>query len=298
MGNIVSKEKKSDKQSRFADAMKKHDLILFMAITFIISWFPWYAGLGNEVMTMGPSLAALLVTVIIYGRKGLKDLIVPFLRVRNRFTFFWIALLGPGIIYVAAIGVHRIAGGELPPFIMILEEWKLLPLYLLFVVLMPWNGPIGEEIGWRGFALSRLQNKIGALRASLFIGIIWGVWHLPTFFHSMGVTGVLAGHYGILLFLLIYTLGTVSNSIFMTWLYNKSRGSALIAGVVWHAFTNFWAPVLLSDSSLTAAQEGTHLPTIAPDLYLVVIIALCAGAAIIAILTRGRLGLAPSNESC
>ena len=72
-------------------------------------------------------------------------------------------------------------------------------------------------------------------------------------------------------FIIPYTLGTIANSIFMTWLYNKSKASALIAGIVWHAAINFWAPVLLSDSSLVAAQEGTHLPTIAPQLYLTVL---------------------------
>jgi membrane protease YdiL (CAAX protease family) len=156
------------------------------------------------------------------------------------------------------------------------------------VVLMPWNGPVGEEFGWRGYALPKLQNKYGPLVASLVIGIIWGIWHLPSFFTPQGVIGAIAAEVG-MIFIVAYTLGTIANSIFMTWLYNKSKASALVAGITWHAAINLWAPVLLSDSSLVAAREGTHLPTIAPALYLVVLAVQVVGAIILVISTEGKL---------
>ena len=92
------------------------------------------------------------------------------------------------------------------------------------------------------------------------------------------------------IFILLYTLGTIANSIFMTWVYNKSKASALVAGIIWHAAINFWAPVLLSDSSLAAASEGTHLPTIATSLYLTVLAAQVLAAVVLTIATKGRLG--------
>jgi membrane protease YdiL (CAAX protease family) len=107
------------------------------------------------------------------------------------------------------VGVHLLMGGDAPPFIMIREELHLIPLYLVGVVLMPWNGPVGEEFGWRGYALPKLQNK--------------------------------------------------------------------------------YASVLLSDSSLVAAPEGTHL-TIAPDLYLTVLAVQVAAALVLILVTKGRLG--------
>lgn len=121
------------------------------------------------------------------------------------------------------------------------------------------------------------------------IGAIWGFWHLPSFFAPQGVISAIYIEVG-MIFILVYTLGTIANSIFMTWLYSKSTASALVAGIIWHAAINFWAPVLLSDSSLVAAREGTHLPTIASNLYLTVLAVQVAAALVLILVTKGKLG--------
>lgn len=269
--------------------INRHQIVLFFVLTFVLSWFPWYAGIAPEVMTMGPSIAAFIVVLIIGGRRGFVDLVRPFGRWRARLGVWGIAILGTAVLYLIGLGVYVIFGGEALSFFMLREELNLVPLYLVMVVLMPWNGPVGEEFGWRGFALPKLQNKFGPLAASLVIGAIWGIWHLPTFFAPQGVIGAIVTTVG-LVFIVPYTLGTIANSIFMTWLYNKSKGSALIAGIVWHAAINFWAPILLSDSSLVAAQEGTQLPTIAPALYLTVLAVQVVAAIVLTITTKGTLG--------
>jgi membrane protease YdiL (CAAX protease family) len=146
------------------------------------------------------------------------------------------------------------------------------------------------------FALPKLQNKYGPLIASLIIGTIWGIWHLPDFFAPLGVIGALTATLG-MGFLIPYTLGTIANTVFMTWLYNKSKASALIAGIVWHAAIDFWAPILLSDSSLAAAREGTHLPTVAPNLYLTVLAVQVVAAIILVIATKGQLGFNTEGET-
>ena len=267
----------------------RYQIIFFFVLTFIFSWFPWYAGIAPEVMAMGPSIAAFIVVLVVGGRSGFVNLVRPFGRWRANLKLWAIAIFGPAILYLIGLGVYLLMGGEAPPFIMIREELNLVPLYLVMVVLMPWNGPVGEEFGWRGYALPKLQNKYGPLIASLVIGTIWGIWHLPSFFNPIGVVGAIAAQLG-LGFIGIYMLGTIANSIFMTWLYNKTNNSALIAGIIWHAAINFWAPVLLSDSSLVAAREGTHLPTIAPSLYLAALAAQVVGAIILVIVTKSKLG--------
>lgn len=274
--------------------INRYQIIIFFILTFVLSWFPWYAGIAPETMTMGPSIAAFIVVLIVGGKRGFIDFLRPFGRWRVSLRWWAIAIFGPAILYLIGLGVYLLLGGEAPAFTMIRFELSLIPLYLVMVVLMPWNGPVGEEFGWRGYALPNLQTKYGPLIASLVIGTFWGVWHLPSFFAPLGVVGAIAAALG-MGFLIPYTLGTIANSIFMTWLYNKTGASALIAGIVWHASINFWAPVLLSDSSLVAAREGTHLPTIEPVLYLTVLAVQVVGAIILVIATKGKL--AYSNQS-
>ena len=276
--------------------VKQNQIVLFFILTFILSWFPWYAGIAPEVMAMGPSLAVIIIVVIVAGRRGLGGLFRPFIRWRASLGLWGIALFGMAFLFLIGLGVHLLLGGEAPPFIMIKEELNLIPLYLVMVVLMPWNGPVGEEFGWRGYALPKLQSKYGALIASLVIGTVWGVWHLPDFFAPMGVLSAMVSAVG-LVFILPYTLGTIANAIFMTWLYNKSKGSALIAGIVWHAAIDFWAPIILSDSSLRAAQEGTHLPTIPSALYMTVVVVLVVAAVILVTATKGKLGYPEGVEN-
>ena len=270
-------------------------LLLFAFLTLILSWFPWYSGRAAEVLTIGPSLAAFILVPIFGGRKELRSLLRRFIRVRAAAPVWVIALIGPAAIYLLAVGVHVLTGGDPPPFTMIRSELNLLPLYLVMVVLLPWNGPIGEEFGWRGYAQPRTQGAFGPLIASLAIGLFWGVWHLPSFFDPNNVIGAIAARFGVGLFLPIYCVGTVSNSIFMTWIYNKTRGSALIAGIVWHAGINFWAPVLLSDSSLAAARDGGTLPTIESRLYVTAIVVQAVLAMTLVIVTQARLGRAEES---
>ena len=267
----------------------RYQFVFFILLTVVFSWFPWYAGIAPEVMAIGPSIAAFLVVIIIGGWRGFVDLLRPFGHWRVGLGLWGIAIFGPAVLYLIGLGVHLLVGGESPPFTMIKEELNLIPLYLVMVVLMPWNGPIGEEFGWRGYALPKLQAKYGPLIASLVIGVIWGIWHLPSFFAPQGVVGAIYAEVGVI-FILLYTLGTIANSIFMTWVYNKSNASALVAGIIWHAAINFWAPVLLSDSSLAAAREGTQLPTISPNLYLIVLAVQVIAALVFIAVTKGRLG--------
>lgn len=88
------------------------------------------------------------------------------------------------------------------------------------------GGPLGEELGWRGFALDRLQNKWSAVVASLILGIIWAGWHFPLFF--IKGTPQHATGFGTLLFWL-WILQVVSLSVLTTWVYNNTHRSILSA---------------------------------------------------------------------
>lgn len=104
--------------------------------------------------------------------------------------------------------------------------WPLLALLIPWVLFEVFTN--GEEMGWRGYILPRLQAKYNALVSSLIVGVIWAVWHLPKFVGT-GLNGDLS--------LFWFTLFTVSLAVLYTWLYNNTRGSLLLV-TLFHAAGN------------------------------------------------------------
>jgi membrane protease YdiL (CAAX protease family) len=166
--------------------LKRHQIIIFFVLTFIISWYPWYSG-GEGFFTWGPSAAGLIVTAVVAGRKGIVLMLRRLVLWRARFRYWAVALFGPFIIMLTGISIHVLTGGEMPRFTFWKEEWYLAPVFML-ILLLPIGGPGGEEpFGWRGYAQPKLQEKFGQwwgpLLTSFIIGTAWGVWHLPEFFN-------------------------------------------------------------------------------------------------------------------
>ena len=145
---------------------------------------------------------------------------------------------GPDSGSLAATAGHLAAGGAAPDFahpplldvyplpaeLAVVGPWPLLPLVFLQTVLL--GSPLGEEVGWRGYALPRLQRRTGPLTASLVLGVVWGLWHLPlvvTVGHP--ISGTFYGW---------FLLGIMADAVVFTWLYNHTGGSLLLA-VLGHA---------------------------------------------------------------
>ncbi|MHB1132290.1 MAG: CPBP family intramembrane glutamic endopeptidase [Chloroflexota bacterium] len=140
---------------------------------------------------------------------------------------WWAAVLvGPLLVTLAGMGVHIVLGGS-PPDAISLAEYTLAALitavYMVFFV------ALGEEVGWRGFLLPSLQSSFSALWASVIVGLVWAVWHLPLFFNP-------ATLYSRLPFPL-YLAFTIPFAILLTWVYNSTRGSLLLV-IVFHAMLN------------------------------------------------------------
>jgi membrane protease YdiL (CAAX protease family) len=119
------------------------------------------------------------------------------------------------------------------------SDWKAL-LVFLFVELT--FGAFSEELGWRGYALDELQSRWSALKSSLVLGVIWALWHTPAFLIpglSQYETGGLFS-YNYFFFVISVTLGSVIH----TWVYNNTRRSILVAGLLMH-FTQNVAMIFL-----------------------------------------------------
>ncbi len=167
-----------------------------------------------------PTISATIITYMLSRWTGLGDLYSRI--VRWRFGVQWYALVVIGVPLIGYV-VSRLAA---EPVRYDLSTPLLVLTFLLGQLIL---GPLGEELGWRGFALPRLLQRFSPLGASLLLGAIWGVWHLPSFFVSSLVQSSLA--------IPLFLFGALCMSILATWLYLHTGGSVLIT-VLFHLAFN------------------------------------------------------------
>jgi membrane protease YdiL (CAAX protease family) len=128
---------------------------------------------------LGPLVAALVVTSYEAGGAGLRALLRQLLRWRVPGHWYLIAILVPVVLTAAAFGLWIATGGSPPPA-KALAQWTRLPVFFIYILLV--GGGVDEELGWRGYALPRLQQRYGASIASVILGIAWAGWHIPAWF--------------------------------------------------------------------------------------------------------------------
>jgi len=225
--------------------MRKNQLGWFFAFSFAITWgigavfilFPrqMAALCGTDTLpptvffaaVSAPSIVAFLLTWLDRGWTGLWKWFKSCLHFRVGLLWYAVVLLGiPLMDFLATI---LAAFFEHHSIQFTVHGW-LLALSTFPTFWMSDPGPLGEEFGWRGFALPRMLQRMNPLVASLALGLIWGVWHLPAFF----ISGTAQS--GMSIWSLI--LGTVSYSALMTWLYQKTKGSVLVSGILVHFMEN------------------------------------------------------------
>jgi CAAX protease family protein len=228
-------------------------LALFVVLAYGLSW-AWmlpFAAIGDVIekgsgwpthlpALLGPALAAMLVTAWLSGREGLADLLSRMGRWRLPLRW-WVATLSPLGFLSAAVAIAA-ATGDVPSWGAFGRYSGLPALGLLAVSVVVIVGALGEETGWRGFALPVLQRRYGPLVAALLLSPLWAVWHLPFFLTVASYRGFPpAGYVGFLFSL-------ACGSIVLTWLYNGS-GESIFACAVWHGLFNM--------ATATAAGDGT-----------------------------------------
>ena len=212
---------------RITSIVKHYPLGTFFGLTIALSWAamaPWLRGGGEDIpwFTFGPLLTALIVTALISGRAGLKGLLGRQLEWRVGIGWYAVALGLPLALELATVALNVALGAHTPAWERMSAWSSILGTVALYTVL---SGPLGEELGWRGFALPRLLGRFanhpyGALAASLILGVIHAAWHLPLF---------LVGEMDVPSF-----LGTIVGAVLVTWLFQHTRGSVLLA-VLFHA---------------------------------------------------------------
>ncbi len=212
-------------------------LAAFFLLAYALTWACWlplaaYAGdfarLPVPVETLatmgqfGPSAAAFAVAGVGGGRDGLRDFLQRLFRWRVSPLWFGVALLLPLALALTAIGLQAAwtgqgveAGAAITPDV---------AAHFLYILLA--GGPLGEEPGWRGFALPRLQAASPPVTATLVLALVWAGWHLPLWW----VADVPCS-FG------FYVVGVVPLTYLFTWLSDRSAGSVPIA-LAFHASVN------------------------------------------------------------
>ncbi len=233
--------------------IKKHQLITFFVLAYAIMFGvlfsfvalnpgqpikPWSAVWFFSIFS--PSFSALIVTGVTGGLPEIKKLLAGFTRWKVDLRwYFWAAFLifGPLAISLTYKLIMRSSSGFLPE--------NSLTSMLGMILFKLFSGPISEEMGWRGFALPRLQERYSALKSSLILGVIWCCWHIPLFFTT--------GADQMSIPFPIYLVLVLTLAIFLTWLYNNTQGSLVITvmGHFCYNLTGFltgvlkWMPAML-----------------------------------------------------
>jgi membrane protease YdiL (CAAX protease family) len=262
--------------------IKQNQISIFFVLTLIIGWFPWYTGRGSIIIA-APLLAALTVAFLADGWEGILDILRRLGRWRANWRWYVFILFSPAVLYFLAVGGHVLLGGTAPQFLLLRENQQLILMAFIFF-LLPWqSSAFLEEIGFRGYALEKLQNKFGPLVGTLILGTFFGAWLLPEFFQPDSFQFSMGG----LRFFPWFILAEIGWSILMTWTYNNTGKSSLIAGYLFHTAFNTWSLVLL-----TNAIPGEPTPSFDLTLFIVASVAVALAGVAVVVATKGNLGFA------
>ena len=227
----------------------RSDLVGFFVIAFGASWLCWIpAGLSPHGLTSapvrwltyagsaGPAIAGIFLTYRSPCREERDEYwarLTQWSRLRVR-SLLPMLLLYP-LITVFALLLSSASPGGAPDLQiarrLVAQPW-LLASFALSVLLL---GPLPEELGWRGYALDRLQRNRSALAASLILGLLWALWHLPLFFiagsyqHDLGFGSIMFWS---------YEATVVALAVLFTWVHNHNARS-ILAAIMFHFALNF-----------------------------------------------------------
>jgi uncharacterized protein len=197
---------------------------LFIAQNY--GWLPPHIPF-EPVLIIGswvPNIAAFLVIAFVLKQKGgIRKLLKGWLKFRVP-ALWYLVTLTPVAFAVLSMFICRLLYGETPVSEIVFDPMSMLALLVISTV----TGATGEELGWRGFALPRLQNKMSALNASLLLGVVWTLWHAPLWFAGLGYEKIPFA---------AYTLLLLSSTVLITWACNHTRGSLVIA-TLFHLMMN------------------------------------------------------------
>lgn len=220
-----------------AALIQKYQIVVFFVVTYCTSWLLWmplvrYGESQLRILgTFMPTITAIILTFFMEGRLGVKLLLKKLLHWKVNYLWYLFSFFSTAAAVFFAIGIYRLIGGYELQFNDI-RQWYLIIVAFVYVLFL---SVLGEEIGWRGFALPRLQEYYNALTSSIILGVIWALWHLPLF--------LMKGNFHESIPITLFVIQGIAVSIIYTWMYNNTKGSLLLAHL-FHAASNVTLGVL------------------------------------------------------
>ena len=266
--------------------MNRKGIVIFYLLTYVFAWglsalfliFPVWTSvhfgrvtLWNPIVFLTiwtPTIWAFILAFALDGVAGLRDLVIRVFRWRIKLRWYLIATAGVAALAIAA-RLARALVDDVPDHALLdVAAWPQLAWYGISMLVAD-PGPIGEDPGWRGYALPRMLQRFNPAVASILLGSVWAIWHLPAFlFSGMPQSGLAVGW---------FLLCVVSLTVLMSWVA-VNTGGAVIPAILMH-----WA------SNRFLLLEGDQA------MYAAIVYLLAAGAIVIG--TRGRLGLGREAEN-
>ncbi len=224
----------------FSNWIKRNQLITYFVLAFTISWvlilplvlsslgiLPLFIPDTCHVFgALGPIIAALIVTSIAGGRPGLLEFLKRMVKWRVGITWVLISVFSPFVLLILSSITLVLLGMPWPDYSLVISAGFLNYVWVVNSLLMGLAYGIGEEPGWRGFALPRLQSKWSAFKATLILYVPWALWHLPFFFYLYNFAEFP-----------LWALSLFFGTVWLTFLYNSTGGSILMV-MIWHSLWN------------------------------------------------------------
>lgn len=255
------------------------DVFLFALVSVAVSWALWWPLAWVEVSpalhsillavgSFGPSISALVILRLRHGRGTARRLLSGTLRWRIPKVWWWIGILGPPTVILGGVAIAS-ALTDLSLTWNDPSEWYLVVPVFLYVLVL--GGPLGEELGWRGYALTRLQSSYRPVVAATIVGLIWALWHAPLFAIDATVQSSLP--------VMAFAAQILVTSFIYTWLWNRTTSLPLV--VFFHASFNTSVGLF---PILPQSTGGSTMP-----LWIGIVLGAAAVRALL-LATRARLG--------
>jgi CAAX protease family protein len=210
--------------------VRRFPLIAYFVLAYALTWWVYPLLRFNPLIGLfglfGPALAAILVTAITDGRPGVRALLGRVVGWRVPVPWYVVAIGLPAALALLAASLSTWFG----PAVLQLGQLSVIDFVLVVLVL-------GEELGWRGYALPNLMQRFSPLVASLVLGVLWWLWHLPMLF----IPGTPQFGQPVVAFLIM----TTAYSILLSWVFLHTRGSVLIA-TLFHGAINLFQGFFLA----------------------------------------------------